>query len=376
LPQRESVGIPKENRRMTVKPRLMTTISISINLLRWNSPWEEIRACVQAVLLSEFDGFELIYMENHNPACASLVDKVREHFGADLRLRIVTTDSNLGYAGGHNRFFAETNTELLMVLNPDAILHPGFLTRVVRTFSDARVGAVTGKMIKPTQNSNGESILDGTGIILSHSRRGRERGQLEVDRGQYDQQPRVFGVSGTAAVYRKSALEAVKLGESEYFDTDFFAYWEDLDLSWRLRLRGYECVYVPDAIVEHGRAVGVSKGGILNFREYVRHHRSFSLQIRKWSWRNHLFAIIKNDCGWSLYRDLPLIVFRELAMIAFLICFRPDTLSAVPEFLRLLPSMLSKRRYIMKHIKSNSNASSLFPTLRPRLDITIKRRGH
>ena len=327
--------------------------NISINLLRWNSPWEEIRACIQAVLLSEFDSFELIYMENHNPACPSLVDQVRDHFGSDLRLRIVTASSNLGYAGGHNRFFAETQTEFLMVLNPDAILHPAFLTHIVQPFADPRVGAVTGKMIKPSPNSNGERILDGTGIILSHSRRGRERGQLEVDHGQYDHQPRVFGVSGTAAVYRKSALEAVKLDHLEYFDPDFFAYWEDLDLSWRLRLGGYECVYVPEAIVEHGRAVGASKGGILNFREFVRHHRAFSLQVRKWSWRNHLFAIIKNDFGWTFYRDLPWIACREFAMLAFLLLFMPDTLTAIPDFFRLLPKMLSKRRAIVSRTKSN-----------------------
>jgi GT2 family glycosyltransferase len=333
--------------------------NISINLLRWNSPWEEIRACIQAVLLSEFDGFELIYMENYNLACPSLVDQVRDHFGSDLRLRIVTASSNLGYAGGHNRFFAETQTELLMVLNPDAILHPGFLTHIVQPFADPRVGAVTGKMIKPSPNSNGERILDGTGIMLSHSRRGRERGQFEVDHGQYDHQPRVFGVSGTAAVYRKSALEAVRLGGSEYFDPDFFAYWEDLDLSWRLRLGGYECVYVPKAIVEHGRAAGSSKGGIRNFREFVRHHRSIPLQVRKWSWRNHLFTIIKNDCGWSMYRDLPRIALQEGAMLLFLLLFVPDTLSSVPEFIRLIPKMMSKRRDIMMRIKRVSACDPL-----------------
>jgi GT2 family glycosyltransferase len=326
-------------------------ITISINLLRWNSPWEEIRSCIEAVLLSEFDGFELIYMENHNPDSPSLVDRVRERFGHDSRLRIVTADSNLGYAGGHNRFFAETHTELLMVLNPDAILHPGFLTHIVRPFVDPRVGAVTGKMLKPFRNSNGERVLDGTGIILSHSRRGRERGQHEVDRGQYDRQLRVFGVSGTAAVYRKSALEAVKLGGEEYFDPDFFAYWEDLDLSWRLRLRGYECMYVPEAIVEHARAASASKWGILHFREFLRHHRALPLQVRKWSWRNHLFAIIKSDCGWSLFRDLPWIVLREVGMFVFLLVFVPATLLAVPEFIRLLPKMLSKRREIMKQIE-------------------------
>jgi len=289
-----------------------------------------------------------------------LVDLVKERFGTDPRLRIVTTESNLGYAGGHNRFFAETNSELVMVLNPDAVLHPSFLKNAVRPFGNPKVGAVTGKMLKPTPEPNGERILDGTGILLSRKRRGYERGQLEIDRGQYDHLPWIFGVSGTAAVYRKSALEEVKLGNSEYFDVDFFAYWEDLDLSWRLRLRGYECVYVPEAIVEHRRAVGASKGGILNFGEFVRHHRSFSLRIRKWNWRNHLFAIIKNDYGWSFYRDLPWIVLRELGMLAFLVCFMPDTLSAIPEFVRLLPAMLSKRRYIMKYVRSNAEAVSLF----------------
>jgi len=263
---RGGTGLPAANRRHRQyrraagkSPKLMTTISI--NLLRWNSPWEEIRSCIEAVLGSEFADFDLTYMENYNPACASLVGQVRERFAGDSRLRIVTTDSNLGYAGAHNRFFAETDTELLMVLNPDAILHPGFLTHIVRPFADSKVAAATGKMLKPFRSLNGERILDGTGIILAPSRRGRERGQHEIDHGQYDRLPRVFGVSGTAAVYRKVALEAVKLGGSEYFDPDFFAYWEDLDLSWRLRLRGYECVYVPEAIVEHGRGASASRGG-------------------------------------------------------------------------------------------------------------------
>jgi GT2 family glycosyltransferase len=321
-------------------------ITLSINLLRWNTPWDEIRACITAVLVSDFDEFELIYMENFNADSDSLISEVREFFGEDPRLRIVTTESNLGYAGAHNLFFAETRSELVMVLNPDAIVDHSFLRNIVRVFENPKVAAATGKMVKPARNPGERRILDGTGIIVSRSRRGRERGQLEIDYGQYDLEPRIFGVSGTAAVYRKSALEAIRLGDSEYFDADFFAYWEDLDLSWRLRLRGYECVYVPEAIVEHGRAVGASKGGIHNFREFIRHHRSFPLKVRQWSWRNHLFTILKNDFGWSLCRDLPRIAVRELGMLAFLVCFMPDTLSAVPEFVRLFPRMIRKRKFI------------------------------
>jgi GT2 family glycosyltransferase len=319
---------------------------ISINLLRWSTPWEEVQQCVAAVLNSDFQDFKLTYTENPHLSSPSVMEEMRRHFGKDERLHTIRNDSNLGYAGAHNRFFAEDDSELLMVLNPDAVIDPLFLQNIIKPFSDSTIGAATGKMLKPQVSVHGERILDGTGIEIYRSRRARERGQLEPDRGQYDDNRPVFGVSGTAAVYRKTALEAIKLGEADYFDPDFFAYWEDFDLSWRLRLRGFECVYVPDAIVEHGRAAGASREGVSNFSIFVEHQRSLPLWVRQWNWRNHLFAIIKNDFGWCFYRDLPRIIVRELGMLIFILFFMPDTFSAIPKAFSLLPRMLRKRALI------------------------------
>lgn len=299
-----------------------------------------------AVLDSNFQDFELTYTENAHPSAPSLMDEVKQCFGGDDRLRTVRNDSNLGYAGAHNRFFAENDNELVMVLNPDAVIDPLFLQNIVKPFSDPKVGAVTGKMLKHQVSAGGERILDGTGIEIYRSRRARERGQMEPDHGQYDHNRIVFGVSGTAAVYRKAALEAIKLGEVEYFDPDFFAYWEDFDLSWRLRLRGFECVYMPEAVVEHGRVAGASPGGFYNFSSFVKHQQSFPLSVRQWNWRNHLFAIIKNDFGQCFYRDLPRIIVREVGMQIFILFFMPDTLSAIPKTLSLFPRMLRKRMLI------------------------------
>jgi GT2 family glycosyltransferase len=330
---------------------------ISINLLRWSTPWDEVEQSISAVLNSGFKDFSLTYTENPHDSVPSLMEKVQLRFGHDLRIKTIRNQRNTGYAGAHNQFFAENNSELLMVLNPDAVIDPSFLQSIDKAFSDPRVGAATGKMLKPKllSGDSDEEILDGTGIEVYRSRRARERGQLERDHGQYDQGRDVFGVSGTAAVYRKSALERARLGETEYFDVDFFAYWEDFDLSWRLRLSGYACVYVPEAIVEHVRAVGVSPGGMRNFPAFIRHHRSFPLLVRQWSWRNHLFAIIKNDFGWGFYRDLPKIVLREVGMLLFLLCFMPDTLSSVPAALHLLPRMLRKRTLIQSSRSINSS---------------------
>lgn len=321
---------------------------ISINLLRWSTPWDEVERSIAAVLNSEFKDFRLTYTENPHTSVPSLVEKVQQQFGQDVRVSTIRNGHNTGYAGAHNQFFANNDNELLMVLNPDAIIAPSFLQNIVKAFSDPRVGAATGKMLKPDalDSDQNEKILDGTGIEIYRSRRARERGQLEPDHGQYDHDQTVFGVSGTAAVYRKSALERVRLGKMEYFDVDFFAYWEDFDLSWRLWLCGFQCVYVPEAIVEHGRAVGVSPGGIRNLRVFIRHQQSFPLLVRQWSWRNHLFAIIKNDFGWCFYRDLPRMLLRETGMLFFLLCFMPNTLTVVPNALRLLPRMIRKRKLI------------------------------
>ncbi len=335
-------------------------VKLCINLLRWTSSWDEIHRCITAVLDSDFQDFTLVYTENFSPDAPSLIEQVRSCFGKDARLSTQKNDVNLGYSGGHNNFFAQTDCPLLMVLNPDAILARSFLSKVTEAFSDPLVGAATGKMLKPYSSSSGERILDGTGIIVRRTRWAQERGQNEIDRGQYDNAINVFGVSGTAAVYRKSALEAVKTGVKEYFDSDFFAYWEDFDLSWRMRLAGFKCVYVPQATLEHERAVGASPGGILHFRQFVRHHRQVPLHIRQWSWRNHLFAIIKNDQGWTSYRDLPFTMCRELSILVFIALFNPSTLLAIPEFIRLLPRILGKRKYIMKSVRMRSGLPDLF----------------
>ena len=327
---------------------------ISINLLNYNTPWLEIKKCLEHALSQDFDDYEVYYMENASKGQPNLIAEVTESFGSNSRLKVVNNGENLGYAGGHNKFFKNTDSELLMVLNPDALLEANFVSEIVKAFGDPLVGLATGKMLKPGKNEKGESILDGTGILISRSRRGRERGQLEVDHGQYDHSTEIFGVSGTAAVFRKEALESVKILNDEYYDPDFFAYWEDLDISWRMRLQGWQARFVPNAVVIHPRAVGASPGGLKNFFTFVKHHRSFSLNIRRWNWRNHLFTIVKNDFGWNFWKAAPLILVRELSMAIFITLFSISTWSVLPVFFKLLPKMFLKRKIIQSRRKVSS----------------------
>lgn len=313
---------------------------VAINLLTWNHEFGEVQRCVDAVLVQTFQGFELTITDNGSSN--GLVRLIREKYSHNPKIRIVENRENLGYSGGHNRFLQSATAEYVMVLNPDAHLHPHFLCEILPVFQDRRVAAATGKMLRPLQG--GERVLDGTGIVLHRTRRARERGQNEVDRGQYDRCLNIFGVSGTAAVFRRCALEALKL-DDEYFDQDFFAYSEDLDLAWRLQLLGYEARFAPTAIVFHRRLVSQPPHGLRRPVQFIRHHRQFS-DRRALGWRNHVLALVKNEFGISLLTGLPFILVREFAILLYISLLEPKNLRVLKDLFRLLPRMLAKRRRI------------------------------
>jgi GT2 family glycosyltransferase len=319
-------------------------LQIAINIVRYNHPITLMQTCIEAVLAQELCEYTVTLTENGSSD--SVERTISALFGNNPKFNYADNRTNLGFAGAHNRFIARSPADIMLPLNPDTIMTPGYLQSLVSAFEDPKVGAATGKMLKLESSPDGSRLLDGTGIIMSKGRRGRERGQNEADKKQFDSSPHVFGVSGTASAYRKSALEAVRIWEHEYFDEDFFAYWEDLDLSWRLRLAGYEAIYVPDAVIYHLRIAGQSKSGYRRPLEFIKHHRKFPLSILRWNWKNQLFCIVKNDFGWSFWRDCPFIVARQILMLCYITVFEPQTLGAIPDFFRLLPKMLRKRKLI------------------------------
>jgi GT2 family glycosyltransferase len=125
----------------------------------------------------------------------------------------------------------------------------------------------------------------------------------------------------------------------EYFDEDLFAYWEDVDLSWRLNRAGFVNVYVPSAVSYHGRTAGSSRGGYLKIFQFIKHHRSISPQIRRLNYKNHILIYIKNAPFIH-----PLFILREIVMLGYIILFEISTLKVLPELFHQIPKILKKRK--------------------------------
>ena len=133
----------------------------------------------------------------------------------------------------------------------------------------------------------------------------------------------MFATCGAASMYRRSALNAIKQGD-DFFDSDFFAYKEDIDLGWRLNLYGLENWYVADAIAYHGRTMN-SGDGIMST---IKNKKDKNLQ-NGLSLRNHYLMLMKNESRYTLCRDFHRILLNLLKYILFYLFTSPRTLKSL-----------------------------------------------
>ena len=269
------------------------------------------------------------------------------------QVKVLDPGYNIGFAKGHNLVFERFPAEFFQLVNPDLVLEPDYLSEMLRVFADPKVGAATGKLYQfrelksQPEDFRGNRSLDTTGVVISRSGRARDRGQHEIDQGQYDNLTELAAVSAAGAMYRRTALEAAKLAKPgavgfEYFDEDFHSYWEDVDLAWRMVNLGWRCRLASRAIGYHGRGAGSSKGGYADLFGFVKHHRRLKPVVRQLNYKNHIFMYLKNSP-----RLYPQFFLREFFMLGYILVFETKTLKVLPEFFRQLPKIWSKRKMLI-----------------------------
>ncbi len=130
-----------------------------------------------------------------------------------------------------------------MLLNTDIKAEPGWLAALLGVIgSHPGAAAVSSKMMLYDR----PRILNGVGGCMNRLGYTWDRGMFEEDRGQYDRISEILFASAAAALFDRERF--LEVGG---FDESFFMYHEDVDLCWRLWLRGYEVLSAPDAVVHH-----------------------------------------------------------------------------------------------------------------------------
>ncbi|WP_077307307.1 glycosyltransferase family 2 protein [Terribacillus halophilus] len=253
-------------------------------------------------------------------------------------------EHNLGYSGGANYGINAAQHENVCILNADIYLTSSYSYRILSELnkSENRVGA-TGKILKyDFENDCQTRLIDTTGIHLEKNFKAFDRGQGEIDQGQYDEEKEIFGICGAIAIYKKEILK-IAAYENEYFDEDFLAYKEDVDLSWRLTNLDYSFIYVPEAIGFHGRGMEkISGHGIYNM---IKRRKRQSAFLRELSLSNQRLMIMKNIKSKHLYENWFSIAIRMVLEAGFSILVEPKVyIKSWIRTIKLRKAILRKRK--------------------------------
>ncbi len=268
-----------------------------------------LRRCLISLKKTQYPGYSILIVDNGSEDGS--VQTVSAKFPD---VQIVRSPVNLGFAGGCNLGIHESRSELICLLNDDAVVTPEWLGPLVTAMaSDSKIGAVQPKILsiqKPDQfdysgGAGGE--LDVFGYPFA---RGRLFESLETDRGQYDRPRPIFWASGAATLIRRSVIERVGL-----FDSAFFAHMEEIDLDWRMQKGGFQIVSAPRSIVYH------QTGGTL-------HQTSFQKMVL--NHRNNLIMLLKNYEWQTLVWILPLRFMLEgITILGGIVTLKPRRSMAV-----------------------------------------------
>jgi GT2 family glycosyltransferase len=243
-------------------------------------------------------------------------------------VELIRLPRNVGFAAANNLAVrAAGDCDWIALLNPDAFPEPGWLDALARATRTAPDYAFFGSRLLRADDS-GE--LDGTGDLYHVSGLAWRRDHGRPAEGVASFAEEVFSPCAAAALYRRDVF----LGAGG-FDEAYFCYYEDNDLSFRLRLAGHRCLYVPDAVVHH-------VGSALSGREsdFTVYH----------SFRNLLWTYVKNMPSPLVWLYLPhCVLMNGLILGGYSVRGRGRLIaSAYRDALRALPRVVRQRRAIQR----------------------------
>lgn len=299
---------------------------VSLIIVNWNG-CHLLRGCLDAVMAQTYRDFEVILVDNgsNDDSCAF----VHQYFPT---VRLVSLSHNIGFTGGNIAGYQVSRGKYIALLNNDTRPEPQWLEELVKEMkTDDTLGICASRII-----IDGTNLLDSVGDCFTTAFTGTKIGSLEPATNYLS--PATFhGGCAAAILYRRDMLNGIG-----FLDDDFFFNHEDTDLNLRAWLSGWQCRYVPAAIVHH--KVSASIGNLSEKGVYY-----FARNI-EWVW-------IKNVPLLLMMQYLPQRILYEIASLSYFCvskgkwrAFFRGKLDAI----KGLAVMLHKRRQIQRLIVRRS----------------------
>lgn len=197
-----------------------------------------LRNAVHSIVHQTWKNTEIIVVDNHSTDKS--ISIIKNEFP---QVKIMTLNSNTGFAAAINTGVRVAQGDYISFFNNDAQAKPNWIETLINAIKDEdEIGFAASRIL----SQHDPRLIDSAGDGITSSGKCFNVGNANLDGPHFAKQRWVFGATGAASFYKRSAL--VEAGE---LDEDFYMYLEDVDLSFRLQTLGYKCLYVPEAVVTH-----------------------------------------------------------------------------------------------------------------------------
>ena len=308
---------------------MLQEINVAVLIVHWKSV-PLLLHCLDSVFSQDCIPSGIMVLDNGGED--PIPQDVRERFPS---VQFLTSRQNVGFAAGNNLLFRLTaGYEWVALVNPDVYLETDWLSRMLGA---ARANPGYSFFTSFLVQANNPGLIDGKGDVLHMSGLAWRNYHGHKRTSGSSESREVFSACAAAALYRRDVFAA-----AGGFDEDFFCYFEDVDLGFRLRLQGQRCLFVPGARALHvGSAT--TGGRHSDFAVYHGH-------------RNLVWTYVKNMPGPLFLLLLPFhAALNILTVLFFVISGKGKViLRAKRDALRGIPGMLKKRRGIQKNRRVSS----------------------
>lgn len=296
---------------------------VSVIIVTHNSQ-EYLVKCLRSVFSMRYKPLEVIVVDN---ASTDRTKRILRKY--EKKAKLLYLESNLGYAEANNIAAEISGGKYIFLLNPDTVIEPRTLFPLVQEMeTERKVGAC-----QPTVLLYKSADLNLTGKEVHFLGFDWIR---DYKKKKTPPKGEIHSITGSAVLLRKSALKHTGL-----FDPTYFMYYEDSDLAWRLRMLGYEMVYVPESIVRHDYKL-FPKGSVDAF-----FRKLFFLE------RNRLMNVVKNYEFKTLVLLAPVFISAELGLLC--VAARQKwlhvKLRSYTSFFQQIPHILKTRSFLQKKRK-------------------------
>ena len=221
----------------------MNEPAVAIIVLNWNG-FDDSVACLESLRSCDYRNFKTVLVDNgsDNNEAARLA-------GLFPEVHLIANPENRGFAGGNNdgiRWALERGCDYILNLNNDCLVEPDWLANLMRGVLQAEANFASARIMCYPQTelicSDGDGLLpDGAGFVL---RSMRPWDGIREPR-------RIYSACGAASLYSADCVRRVSITPGQFFDELYFAYFEDIDLGFRLHAANCRGICVPDAVVYH-----------------------------------------------------------------------------------------------------------------------------